>query len=233
MKQVPHATPEHEAAFGTAAPSRFGHRPAAGHPAGSGRPSRTGGLAMVAAWAWASAAMPAQAGPVRYTLEPTHTYPSFEADHMGLSFWRGKFNRSSGHVWLDKAAGSGQVDITIDIRSIDFGLDKMNEAALSAELFDAERFPQATYRGRLAAFHDGAPTRVEGELTLHGVTRPVALAVTRFKCMPHPLLKRDWCGADAHATIDREQFGMAAGKDWGFAMAVDLRIQVEAIIDAP
>ncbi len=73
------------------------------------------------------------------------------------------------------------------------------------------------------------PTQVTGALTLHGVTKPVTQQIHTFKCMPHPVLKRDWCGADAQATINREDFGINAGKDWGFSMAVTLCIQVEAV----
>lgn len=173
----------------------------------------------------------AGAAETRYRIDPQHTYPSFEADHMGLSYWRGKFNRTSGTVTLDKAAGTGSVDITIDIDSIDFGLDLMNAEALKTTLFDAEHFPKATYRGTFAKFEAGKPTAVQGALTLHGVTRPVELRITRFKCMPHPLFKRDWCGADAETTIDRAQFGMDAGKDHGFDMTVALRLQVEAVAE--
>jgi polyisoprenoid-binding protein YceI len=64
---------------------------------------------------------------------------------------------------------------------------------------------------------------------MHGHTSPVTLEIRRFKCIPHPMFKREDCGADVFATIDREQFGMDAGKAYGFSMAVDLRIQVEAI----
>lgn len=78
---------------------------------------------------------------------------------------------------------------------------------------------------------DGRPTRVDGTLTLRGVTRPVTLDIKSFKCMPHPMLKRDWCGADAYATLNREDFGIVAGKDWGFSMEVGLRIQVEAVAE--
>lgn len=181
----------------------------------------------------ALAALPSQAsaGPDRYTLDPMHTYPSFEADHMGMSHWRGKLNRSSGTLLLDKAAGKGSVDVEMDLASIDFGLDALNTWATGKELFDTARYPKARYRGDLAGFVGGAPTRVHGELTLHGVTRPVELRITRFKCMPHPLTKRDWCGADAEATIDRSQFGLDAGKAYGFDMNVALRIQVEATLD--
>ena len=76
---------------------------------------------------------------------------------------------------------------------------------------------------------DGAPTRVDGELTMHGVTRPVALAIHSFKCIPHPMLKRDYCGADASATLRRDEFGIDAGRRYGFDMGVVLRLQVEGV----
>lgn len=172
----------------------------------------------------------ASAAPATYTIDPTHTFPSFEADHMGLSVWRGKINKNAGSVVLDKAAGQGRVDITIDMTSIDFGLDIMNSKAREPDLFDTAKYPQAHYTGRLEGFANGAPSRVVGELTLHGVTKPVTLTVNSFKCMPHPLYKRDWCGADAITTINRADFGIDAGKDYGFKMDVVLRIQVEAVL---
>ena len=181
------------------------------------------------ALALSALATTATAAPVVYEIDPAHTFPSFEADHMGISTWRGKFNDSRGEITLDKAAGSGSVKVQIDASSIDFGLDAMNEKARSAELFDTAKFPQARYTGTLVEFRDGAPTKARGELTLHGVTRPVELRIERFKCMPHPLNKRDWCGADATATFRRDDFGIDAGKDWGFDMDVTLRIQVEAV----
>lgn len=170
------------------------------------------------------------ASPTTYQIEPTHTYPSFEADHMGgLSVWRGKFNKTSGSVTFDKAAKQGAVDITVDIDSIDYGFDLMNTKAKSEELFDAAKYPTATYKGKLAGFKKGVPTKVIGDLTLRGITKPVQLNILSFKCMPHPMVKREVCGADAIATFKRDDFGMAAGKDWGFKMDVTLRIQVEAL----
>lgn len=175
-------------------------------------------------------AQAALAAPTTYQIEPTHTYPSFEADHMGgLSVWRGKFNKTSGSVTFDKAAQQGTVDITVDIDSIDYGFDLMNTKAKSEELFDAAKYPTATYKGKLAGFKKGVPTKVMGDLTLRGITKPVQLNILSFKCMPHPMVKREVCGADAMATFKRDDFGMAAGKDWGFKMDVTLRIQVEAL----
>lgn len=172
----------------------------------------------------------AVAAPVTYEIDPTHTYPSFEADHFGgLSVWRGKFDKSSGKIILDKAAGSGTVDVVIDAASVDYGLPIMNDKAKSSELFDVAKYPQATYKGKLDGFVNGAPTKVVGDLTLHGVTKPVELKILSFKCIQHPMYKRELCGADALTTIKRDDFGMDAGKTYGFSMDVTLRIQVEAI----
>jgi polyisoprenoid-binding protein YceI len=184
-------------------------------------------MLLMLAMAGAQAAL---AAPLVYEIDPAHTYPSFEADHMGgLSVWRGKFDRSSGRIVLDREARSGTVEVTVDVASIDYGLAQLNEKARGAELFDTERYPHAVYKGRLAGFENAVPTQVEGQLTLHGVTKPLNLAIASFKCIPHPLSKRELCGADATASFDRDAFGIAAGKDYGFDMKVRLRIQVEAI----
>ncbi|MGN6706963.1 MAG: YceI family protein [Rhodanobacter sp.] len=172
----------------------------------------------------------ALAAAATYRIDPDHTYPSFEADHMGgLSVWRGKFNHSRGTVTLDKAAGTGTVDVTVDMKSADFGQDALNQGTQGKELFETAKYPQATYTGKFVDFVDGAPTRVSGKLTLHGITHPLDLKINSFKCMPHPVFKREVCGADALATFRRDAFGMDAGKDYGFSMDVTLRIQVEAI----
>jgi polyisoprenoid-binding protein YceI len=168
--------------------------------------------------------------PVTYNVDPNHTYPSFEADHFGgLSVWRGKFDKSSGTIVLDKDKASGTVEITIDAASIDFGHPKLNEHARSAEIFDAEKFPTATYKGTLVKFKDGAPTEVEGQLTLHGVTKPVKLTINQFKCIMNPMIKKEVCGADASATFNRSDFGVSFGDKYGFKQEVKLQIQVEGI----
>jgi polyisoprenoid-binding protein YceI len=177
----------------------------------------------------------AQAAPVTYEIDPAHTYPSFEADHFGgVSTWRGKFNSSSGRIVLDRDARSGTVEVTVDTTSVDFGHDEMNTHALEADLLDTDAHPAATYRGTFAAFDGERPTRVDGTLTLRGVTRPLSLQLASFKCVPHPLHQRELCGADASATFERDDFGIVAGKDHGFDMTVTLRIQVEAVVpEAP
>ena len=171
----------------------------------------------------------AYAAPASYNIDPEHTYPSFEADHMGLSIWRGKFNRTTGTVTLDKSAGTGTVEVVIDAVSMDFGHPKVTEYMLSPEQLDAKKYPTMTYKGRLERFVGGAPTEASGELTMHGVTRAVPLKINSFKCIPHPLFKRELCGADAFGSFDRSQFGLDYGPQWGFKPTVTLRIQVEAL----
>jgi polyisoprenoid-binding protein YceI len=172
----------------------------------------------------------AVAAPVTYQIDPGHTYPSFEADHMGgMSIWRGKATKTSGTIVLDQAAKTGTVDITVDAASIDFGHQKLNEHAKSPELFDVAKYPTITYKGTFAGFKGDAPTEVDGELTMHGVTKPVKLTLNQFKCMQNPMSKKQFCGADASATLDRSQFGIDFGTKYGFKMDVKLQIQVEAI----
>jgi polyisoprenoid-binding protein YceI len=169
------------------------------------------------------------AAPVTYDIDPTHTYPSFEADHMGLSYWRGKLNKSTGTIVYDKATGAGSVDVKMDLASIDFGLDAMNTWAMGKDFFNVEKNPSATFKGRFEGPKAGVPGQLVGELSLNGKTRPMTLTIHQLKCMPHPMLKRDYCGADASGSFNRDEFGLGAGKDWGFMMEVGLRVQVEGV----
>ena len=168
--------------------------------------------------------------PVIYEIDPNHTFPAFEADHMGgLSLWRGKINSTSGEIVLDKKNKTGSVNVVMEMLSIDFGHDEMNKRAKSDDMFDIEEFPQASYEGKLINFQDGAPTKVEGELTLHGITKNVDLEIKAFKCRLHPFKLREVCGADLRGNIMRDDFGIKYGKMLGFKMGVALRIGVEAI----
>ncbi|MDP9010536.1 MAG: YceI family protein [Pseudomonadota bacterium] len=181
-------------------------------------------LASMAALVGASAF----AAPVTYVLDPAHTYPSFAADHFGgLSVWRGKFNSTSGKVVYDKDAKSGSIDATIDISSINFGMPKLDEHAKSAEIFDATKYPTATFSGKFTKFNGSAPAEAQGTLTMHGVTKPVTLKIDSFKCILSPLTKKEVCGVDASATINRADFGVNYGDKFGFNQEVKLQIQAE------
>jgi polyisoprenoid-binding protein YceI len=175
-------------------------------------------------------AVAAQAAPVTYNVDPQHTYPAFEADHMGgLSVWRGKINSTSGKVVLDRAAKTGTVDVAMDMKTINFGMDKMDEHARSPDMFDVAKFPTATFSGKLAGFNGENPTEVQGNLTMHGVTKPVTLKINSFMCKPNPMSKKETCGADASAMINRKDYGVSYGDSFGFKMDVKLLITIEAI----
>jgi len=163
-----------------------------------------------------------------YNVEPNHTYPSFEAGHLGISLWRGKFNKTSGTVTLNRTAKTGAVDIAVDPTSINFGHAKMEEHARSKDFFNTEAFPKITYKGKISKWNGDAPAAVEGEMTLLGVTKPLNLTIHSFKCIQHPMLKREVCGADASGSFKRSDFGMSYGLPLhGDDMKV--AIQIEAI----
>jgi polyisoprenoid-binding protein YceI len=193
-------------------------------------PARSMNITSVLAVATAAAfALPVVAAPVTYKVDPDHTYPSFEADHMGISVWRGKMNKTEGAVIYDKADGSGSVEVQIDMASIDFGQRQLNGWARGKEFFDTDSRPYATFKGRFTEIVNRVPTRLDGELSLNGITKPVTLKINSLKCTVHPIVKRELCGADAVGTFNRDEFGLSAGKDYGFKMEVTLRIQAEAL----
>ena len=183
-------------------------------------------MTMILALAAAGATAGAVAAPQAYTIEPSHTYPSFKASHMGVSFWRGKFDHSSGKIVLDRERGTGRIDVSIDPSSADFGLDALNQVAKGPELFDVAKYPTAKSQSDSITFKNGVPVAANGRLTLHGVTKPVPLTIRSFKCITNPFFKRQVCGADVTAKFDRTKFGMTqyAEDPW-----VYLYIQVEAV----
>jgi polyisoprenoid-binding protein YceI len=170
------------------------------------------------------------AAPVKYNLDPDHSYPAFEADHMGgLSIWRGKFTKSEGIITLDREAKSGTVAVTVDAASVDFGNARLNDYARKDEMFDVAKYPTATYMGKFTKFDGDVPVEVQGDFTLHGVTKPLTLKINQFLCKPDPRSKREVCGADASASFNRADYGINAGVKLGFKMDVKLLISVEAI----
>jgi polyisoprenoid-binding protein YceI len=178
----------------------------------------------------AGASFSAMAAEVTYQLDPNHTSPSFEADHFGgVSIWRGKFTKSSGTVTLDREAKTGTLNATIDMTSVDIGNAKLDEELKSPQFFDTAKFSTATYKGTAVKFNGDTPVEVTGELTLHGVTKPVTLKIESFKCFTHPMLKKEVCGTESTATFDRADFGIDYGKAYGFSMKTVLHIQAEGV----
>lgn len=163
-----------------------------------------------------------------YTIDGRHTYPRFEYSHFGYSTQIGRFDKTSGQISIDKAAKTGSVDITIDAKSVDTGNTLFNEHIQGEDFFDTGKFPTISFKSTQMKFKGDQIAEVEGQLTIKGVTKPVKLTVTSFHCMPHPMLKKDACGANAVTQIKRSEFNAGkyaphVGDD------VTLTIAVEAI----
>jgi polyisoprenoid-binding protein YceI len=182
-------------------------------------------LSAVSAWLALSASL---ASAQTYNIDPGHTYPSFEADHLGISFWRGKFTKTTGKVVLDRAAKTGTIDIVIDASTIDFGHAKMNDHARGKDMLNVEKFPTVTYKSTALKFEGEKLVAVDGEMTMMGVTKALPLKVNSFKCIMHPMLKKEVCGADAYGMFDRSDYGLTYGIP-RFAPEVKLAIQVEGV----
>lgn len=157
-----------------------------------------------------AASLPARAEPQTYLVDEAHTYPRFEYSHFGYSTQSGRFDRTSGRIVLDHAALTGSVDITIDATSIDTGNAKLDEQLQGEDFFDTRHFPTIVFKSTVVRYLGDKVSAVDGSLTVKGITRPLTLKVISFKCMPHPLTRKEACGADAAATIRRTEFN--AGK---------------------
>lgn len=170
----------------------------------------------------------AMAAPEVYELEGTHVHPQFKILHMGYSTTTGGFTKTTGTVTLDLAKKTGAVDITIDANSLQTAVPKLDEHLKNADFFDVAKYPTITYKSDKLVFDGDKLVSVEGNLTLHGVTKPVTLTVTHFACAEHPFFKRPHCGADAETVIQRSDFGISKYSPTGASEAVKIEIQIEA-----
>ncbi|MFO1214413.1 MAG: YceI family protein [Burkholderiaceae bacterium] len=174
-------------------------------------------------------ALNAQAEIATYHVDPTHTFVYYEVGHFGTSTNRGRFDRKEGTVQLDRARKSGKVDISFDPSAISTGVAMLDKHLQSADFFDTAKYPSARFVGDKFSFDGDKVTQVAGQLTLRDKTLPVVLKAKRFNCYTNPMLRRETCGGDFEATIQRSQWGMGYGVDAGIPDEVRLLVQVEAI----
>ncbi len=176
----------------------------------------------------AGLAAPVLAAPQTYVIDNTHTYPHFSYDHLGFSKQVVRFNETSGKVVFDKEAKTGSVDIVINMKSIDTGFATFDEHIQANDYLDTAKYPRATFKSTKDEFDGDKPSKIHGDLTIKDVTKPVTLTVTSFKAVPHPMLKKDAIGANAHTIINRSEFN--AGKTAPFVSdEVRIDIGLEAV----
>jgi polyisoprenoid-binding protein YceI len=165
----------------------------------------------------------ALAAPDTYLIDVAHSFPNFEVGHLGMSTVHGRFDKMSGKISLDRAAKAGALEVKIETASVNsgdakhepgswaaknYGPRSRDEHLRSADFFNVAEFPEATYKSTQFNFSGDKLDSVDGTLTLLGVSKPVKLTVTAFKCGPHPFTKKEMCGADAVTVVKRSDFGM-------------------------
>ncbi len=163
-----------------------------------------------------------------YTVDPQHTYPNFTISHLGFSTMHGMFTSTKGSLEMDRKAGTGKVEVTIDAASVFTGFKKRDDHLRSPDFFNAVEFPEIKFKSTAVEFN-GDTAKVTGDLTILNTTKSVVLDVSSINCGKHPFNPKinEVCGFDAITAFKRSEFGMqfglpAVGDD------VKLNLQLEA-----
>src|SRR5450755_129357 len=168
------------------------------------------------------------AEPVTFAIDPGHTIVTFEALHLNTSTQRGRIQAKEGSVVLDRTAKSGKADIAIDLTTLSAASSALEGTLKGERMFNVAQGPTARFVGDTFTFDGDKLASVAGTLTILGKSQPVTLKAMRFNCYENAQLKREVCGGDFAATVQRSKFGL------GFLPTVTpddipLLIQVEAI----
>jgi polyisoprenoid-binding protein YceI len=177
------------------------------------------------------------AAPETYTLDPTHTYPHFAVDHLGVSTMWGRFGKTTGKFMIDRSARKASIELVVETASIDTGDNvrgsrprARDEHLRTADFFNTQEFPQMTYKSTNVKFSGDNPSEIEGQLTLLGVSKPLVLKVDRWVCKDNPMSKKPMCGGNASGSFKRTEFGMKYGVP-AVGDEVKLFIEVEGYKD--
>jgi len=153
----------------------------------------------------------AAAAPVTYKLDPTHTMVLFSWNHFGFSNPSANLGQVDGTLVYDEAAPTkSTVEATLPLTGLDTFVPKLDEHMKSADFLDAAKYPNVTFKSTKVTEAGKGKLKVTGDLTVHGVTKPVTLDVTLNKVGPHPMMKVQTVGFDATAKIKRSDFGVGA-----------------------
>lgn len=165
-----------------------------------------------------------------YTIDPQHTFPGFDVNHLGFSNMHGSFTATTGRIVLDPGGNAGSIDASVDLNSVTTGYTKRDDHLRSADFFDVAKYPSMAFKSTKLKYHGTTLAGADGELTLHGVTKPVTLTVTNFNCGANPISKKPTCGGNATTTIKRSDFGISTYVP-AISDDVKITIEVEAIKD--
>lgn len=187
-------------------------------------------IALTAALIAASTA--AFAAPVTYKIDPNHTDVVASWSHFGFSNPIAHFGQVDGSITYDpKNVGTSKVDVTIPLSGLDSHVEKFDEHLRSADFFDAEKYPNITFKSTKVEAAGDKKLRVFGDLTIKGVTKQVVLDTTINKIGEQPMAKRAAAGFDATTTIKRSDFGVDKYAP-NVSDNVTIRITTEAVVPA-
>ena len=161
-------------------------------------------------------------------MDPTHTMVLASWNHFGYSNPTANFGDATGTISYDAdAPENSKVEVVIPMSGLNSFVPKLDEHLRSADFFDAAQFPEARFSSTAVRDLGEGKLEVTGDLTLHGVTRPVVLAVTLNKAAPHPMGNTPTVGFDATTTLKRSEFGIGQYVP-AVSDEVTLRITTEA-----
>jgi polyisoprenoid-binding protein YceI len=175
-------------------------------------------VATTVAWIVLLAAAGTSHGTERYTLNSTNTQVSFVVQHLGFQWVSARFSDINGELVVDRGGTHSRVDVTVGIASLECSEARWNERLRSAQWLDAARYPQMTFHSRSIEQQEDE-TIASGDLTLHGVTRPVVLTVTWLDCPTG-----GECQFAAQGRIRRSEFGLPHGF-WSGGDQVEIAIR--------
>ncbi|MCP1660419.1 YceI family protein [Neisseria perflava] len=171
----------------------------------------------------------ASASAATYKIDPTHTNARFAIDHFATSTNVGGFYGLNGTVEFDKAKRNGSVNLVIPVKNLQTGSTQFTNHLLSADLFNADKYPEARFVSTRFHYVGKKLVSVEGNLTMLGQTNPIKLKAEKFNCYNSPMAKAEVCGGDFSTIIDRTKWGLNYLVDSGMTKNVRLDIQIEAV----
>lgn len=168
----------------------------------------------------------------KYEFDATHTYPSFEIDHLGFSTIRGLFRDSKGSFTIDREAKKATVEAVIDAKSIETGMTKRDDHLRNKDFFHTEKFPTLVFKSSAFKFDAEKPVEASGELTMLGETRPVTLKIQLKKCGVRASDQKYVCGGEVTTSLRRSEWGMTKGVPF-VGDEVKIAIGVEMVRQTP
>lgn len=176
------------------------------------------------------AAVSVQAAPVTYKLDPNHTMVLFSWNHFGYSNPTANLGLGEGTLVFDEQhPANSSVEVSLPLDLLDTHVPALDEHLKKADFLDAGQYPLVTFKSTAVQPLGGNKFKVTGNLTVHGVTKPVVLDATLNKLGPHPMTKAPSIGFDATASIKRSDFGVG-GYVPNVGDELSIRITTEASV---